>query len=58
VLDQATSEHGKGHDFQGEYAEAIALYEKPIKIKQKILIPTHIVAAVFYLTKDSFSKPS
>jgi hypothetical protein len=48
----------KGMDFQGEYAEAIALYEKPIKIKQKILIPTHIVATVFYLTKDSFSKSS
>jgi tetratricopeptide (TPR) repeat protein len=51
LLDQASDEHeeaGRVKDDQGEYAEAITFYEKSIKIKQKILPPTHQDLATSY----------
>jgi tetratricopeptide (TPR) repeat protein len=57
LLDQTSNEReeasinhllGFVKDNQGEYAEAIIFYEKSIKIKEKILFPTHPDLAASY----------
>jgi len=57
LLNQTTNEGEKSHLFhmlgmlktdQGKYEEAVGFYEKSIKIKQKILPPTHSDLATSY----------